>query len=80
MPILTHKTTGKVTPLSDKQVAKLRELGKIHAYKIESDTPPPIPKEIKKLSADKQKAAESDTHGTSTIIDGATDGNVGASE
>ena len=80
MPIITHKTTGKVSRLSNEQEAKLRALGKLHAYNIESDTPPQIPKEIKKLSADKQKTAESDTHGTSTIIDGDTGGNAGEAE
>jgi hypothetical protein len=80
MPIITHKVTGKSTSLTVEQVAKLRASGKIHAYTVEKDTPPQIPKEIKKLSADKQKAAEFDTHGTSTIIDGTPDGNIGTTE
>lgn len=80
MPILTHKVTGKPTILTDAQFAKLRSSGKLDAYTIENNTPPPTPKEIKKLSTDKQKTVESDTHGTITIIDGTAHGNVGASE
>lgn len=80
MPILTHKTTGSVTVLTKPQVEKLRSQGKIHAYHVEADTPPQIPKEVKKLSAAQTKTAESDTHGTSTTIDGTADGNVGPTE
>ena len=80
MPILTHKVTGQSTSLTDAQVAKLRASSKLDAYTVEQNTPPQVPKEIKKLSVDKQKAAEFDTHGTSTIIDGTPNGNIGATE
>ena len=80
MPTLTHKVTGLSSIVSEETLKKLTESGKIHTYKVEKDTPPEIPKEIKKLSADKQKTAESDKHGASTTIDGASGGNAGTSE
>ena len=80
MPILTHKVTGQSTRLTDAQVAKLRASGKLDAYTVEKNTPPQVPKEIKKLSVDKQKAAEFDTHGTSPNFDGTVSGNAGTTE
>lgn len=80
MPILTHKKTDKTYTLTDAEVEKLRQSGKLSAYKVEKDTPPEIPKEIKKLSATQTKTAESDKHGTSTTIDGTPDGNIGPTE
>ena len=66
MPILTHKKTGQSWDVNPQTIAKLKEQGKLDAYKVEQNTPPKVPKEVKNVG--KQKP-ESDNNGTIPAID-----------
>jgi len=76
MPTLIHKKTKKRWDLSAEAIKSLKSRGKMDAYELADAKPPKVPKEVEKMSAAKIKTAESAIHGTSTITDGTTDGNV----